>query len=416
LTSASTAQQTARRYPPSIQVFSASGVDVIGTSTYITPEIRVGENAYVFAVMMDLDGQIRVLHPDFPGISVKLSAHKSVHLPNFFTGFNQYPNASYHSSARFQNYTETGGFGDTRGTVLALASRAPFDLEQLEIGGDWDMVAIRRLIEDRTPQSAMFELANYIGAKGEPIGRDFMRFSGGSMNAYADYGYAYSYSPCDFAYGYYGVAFAQIAQFNRTSNQRGLNSQTKIVGYDFCGVPIISYGPVVQGKFPTPGQPRSTGDTTVFPKSRFPSSSGTPPNRTRSASLATPEKVFPVTHRTGLPQMGDVTITAPKGRKAEPGQVLDGYRSQPSTGSAPQGRMPIDRTSYPRAEPTAATGGQPLREYHPEPRVESPPPTRMPERHDPPPPPREQPSSPPPRAETPTTKTEPLRPVPQNRQ
>src|SRR6185369_8275335 len=64
---------------------------------------------------------------------------------------------------------------------------------------------IRRLIEDRTPLDAMLDLANYIGAEGEPIGRDYMRFTGGGYHAYAsDYYDAYYgsiYTPCGF-YGF----------------------------------------------------------------------------------------------------------------------------------------------------------------------------------------------------------------------
>ena len=55
------AQQSTRR-PPMIRVYSTSGADVINTSTYVEPQINLSENAYVFAVEMDLDGQIQVLH------------------------------------------------------------------------------------------------------------------------------------------------------------------------------------------------------------------------------------------------------------------------------------------------------------------------------------------------------------------
>src|SRR5436190_6427056 len=88
LTSATGAQE-ARRRAPIIRVYSASGADVLNTSTYIEPQIELSENAYVFAVEMDLDGQIQVLHPDFPGLSVKIMARTQLRLPNFFVGFNQ---------------------------------------------------------------------------------------------------------------------------------------------------------------------------------------------------------------------------------------------------------------------------------------------------------------------------------------
>src|SRR5947199_10479200 len=91
------------------RVSSTSGADVINTSTYVEPQINLSENAYVFAVEMDLDGQIQVLHPDFPGLSVKISAHTQLRLPNFFAGFNQaVPEAGVYTSARFQRYSPYG--------------------------------------------------------------------------------------------------------------------------------------------------------------------------------------------------------------------------------------------------------------------------------------------------------------------
>jgi hypothetical protein len=413
LTSASEAQQPARQRAPVIRVYSTSGADVINTSTYVTPQIALAENAYVFAVEMDLDGQIQVLHPDFPGLSVKVSAHTLLHLPNFFAGFNQGSQYGRYSSARYARYGSYGRYTDTRGTVIALASRAPFNLERIETGGDWNIAAIRRLIEYRTPEEAMSLLANYLGATDEPIGHDYMRFAGGSSNydAYDDYAY---FSPCDFSYGYLGapgLGFAQLQALNRLNRARAGGQRARIIGYDICGVPIISYAPSTATRFPVPGKPRSPGDTTVFPKSRTPH--GIPRHPASASSNGAPEGVFPLPHKTGVGQMGDVTITAPAGRRGEPLQYIDGYRSQPTALSAPGGRIPIERT-IPRSEPSTSTGAQPVRESRPEPRVESPPPARAPapvihERPSTPPPP-------PPRAEAPTTRSEPPRSPPPSRQ
>ena len=398
------AQQSTRR-PPMIRVYSTSGADVINTSTYVEPQINLSENAYVFAVEMDLDGQIQVLHPDFPGLSVKISAHTQLRLPNFFAGFNQaVPEAGVYTSARFQRYSPYGGYQDTRGTVLALASRAPFNLDPISSGDDWNITALRRLMENRTPLEAINLLANYLGAKGEPIGRDFMRFAGGATNRYAYADYAY-YSPCDFYYGsFYGaLGFAQFRALNQLNNSRR-GQPGKIVGFDVCGVPIVSFGPVGTSRFPIVRIPRPSGDTTVFPKGRFPVEK-MPSHPRQAAANSAPEGVFPLPHRVG--QMGDVTISAPAARRGEP-RIIDGYRPQPSTLSMPEGRMPIDR-AVPHTEPAAASGAQPVREYHPEPRVVSPPPRAA----DPAPPVvvHERPSTPPPpppRTETPA-KTPPAR-------
>jgi len=412
VTSSVSDAQNGRQHAPLIRIYSANGASVVNTTTYIQPEIALSENAYVFAVEIDLDGQIQVLHPDFPGLSVKIMAHAQLRLPNFFVGFNQtVPDGQVYSSTGFARYTPYGGYMDTRGTVIALASRAPFDLDAISSGGDWNIVALRRLLEDRTPQEAMNMLADYLGAKGEPIGRDFMRFAGGATNTYAYDDYAY-FSPCDFYYGYFyspGIAFAQLQALART-NRAGVRGQhARIVGYDLCGVPIISYGPVAVNRFPhSGGRPLNPRDTTVFPKEHFP---GRGPKRPSSASV--PEGVFPLPHRPGVGEMGDVTITAPTGRRAEPREIIEAYRSQPTTLSIPQGRMPIERT-IPRNEPAAASGSMPVIYTRPEPRVESPPPARGPDRtpapapapapvvHErpttpPPPPPRaENPSKPPP--------------------
>jgi hypothetical protein len=399
-TPASQAQQESR-HAPAIRIFSANGVDVINTSTYVEPEIQVGENAYVFAVEMDLDGQIQVLHPDFPGLSVKLSSHTNLRLPNFFAGFHSSSvNASY-SNADYDVYSGTGGYEDTRGVAIALASRAPFKLDAITTpNGDWDISALRRILENRYPQEAMNMLAMYLGREGEPIGRDYMRFSGGS-NRYASYSdYGSYYSPCAYYYGYYfapGLGFARAQAINRVTSARLGGRQAKIVGYDLCGMPIISYGPVTTGRFPAGPVPRTTGDTTVFPKARF-TGRGTPrhPRETLAST--------PLPGRAPLPQMGDVTITAPKGRRAEPGEIIQSYRPVPGTMSVPAGRMPIERT-IPQTAPIAASGAQPVRQYHPEPTVQSPPPARVPDRASSPPPvvherPATPAAPPPPRAET----------------
>ena len=426
LASPAGAQEGARQRAPIVRVYSSNGSYALQTTSYVTPVVEVSENAYIFAVSMDVDGRIQVLHPDFPGISVRMLAHKQLNLPNFFAGFAQ-PNdgGGYYSSASYSgngNYDD--GYMDSRGTVIALASRAPFNLDLIERDGDWNIAAIRGLIEGRSPESAEQALASYLGAKGEPIGRDYMRFSG---NRYAGYALG-SYSSCDLYYGYAfapTMAFNRFQAFNRIGQLRSHGQQVRILGYDICGSPIIAIAPlrVVGGRRP-PISPRPPGDTTGFPRNRFPKHL-TPRHPPESGRTTAAEGVFP--RHSSLPQIGDVTITAPGRRRSEPGQILQGYRQQPGTMAPPQGRMPIERVTAPRSEPAAANGStgssQPLREYRPEPRSAAPPPVRVsdPPRQSPPPPPvvREPASSPPPpppRVLTPITKSEPLRAPPPSKQ
>jgi hypothetical protein len=411
LATASAAQESANRRAPSIRVYSTNGSYALETTSYVTPVIEVGENAYVFAVAEDADGQIQVLQPDFPGISVRMVAHKQIKLPNFFAGFSSGGQSSYVPAMYAGDVAYDDGFMDSRGTVIALASRVPFNLERIESGGDWNISAIRRLIDNRSPLMAAASLASYLGAKGEPIGRDFLRFSGGRRHSY----YALdAYSQCDL---YYGFAYAPTLAFNRFRafariNALRQNGQVRIIGYDLCGTPIVSYTPatvITRGGRPQLDSARL--------RPRLPRDRTGRPHPAQTASSSAAEGAFPLSRRGNLPQIGDVTITAPRGRRSEPGQVLQGYRSQPGVMEVPR-KVPIERVTTPRMDPQPTTAQQPqrepsFRELRPEPQTASPPPARAP---DPPrqsaPVERERPSTPPPpppRAAPTTPKTEPVR-------
>jgi hypothetical protein len=412
----------ARRGPPTIRIYSDNGVDYVGTSTYITPRIELSENAYVFAVEMDMDGQVQVLHPDMPGISVRINASRSLQLPNFFAGFNssRYGGAAY---AIDRDYYDYYGRGDTRGTIIALASRVPFNLEQIESYGDWDLTAIRHLIENRSPLSAADALARYIGQAGEPIGRDYLRFEGARSYGYPYYASAYDYySPCATYYAYGiapGFAFSQLQNFAYVSRMRAGGIAAQVIGYDLCGLPIfgVRSGRLGQrtpiGHFPPP-RPGGRGDTTVFPKGRLPRTPTTRPGTTVFANTLEPG--VPVSRAGTISRMGDGTIEVPTGRRAEPRQFVPGY---PGGDAIPQGRAPIERVTIPRAAPTAG-GATTVPRYRPEPRVE-PAPARIPESprtYSPPPVIRERPSNPtppPPRVQPPPAGTEPARTPPPSR-
>src|SRR6266516_458809 len=263
LAAPSAAQERVRQRAPIIRVYSENGSDVLGTTTYVTPAIQVAENAYVFAVSMDLDGNIQVLHPDLPGISVRIAAHRQLRLPNFFTGFAQQDRYDrIYSSVTNPGYYRNG-YLDSRGTVIALASRAPFNLELIESGGDWDISAIRPLIENRSPQDAAQALASYLGAKGEPIGRDYMRFAGGRTYGYAYGGYGYDYYGYDPCTAYYGYGFGPLRQvqfYRYLSSLPARGQHVRILGYDVCGFTILApLTSPVTGYFPAPRPPHNPG-------------------------------------------------------------------------------------------------------------------------------------------------------------
>jgi hypothetical protein len=387
----------------------------------------VSEDAYVFAVMMDLDGRIQVLHPEFPGISVRIRSNKQLTLPNFFAGYDDTRQSGRYSGvASYDGYEDSGG--DSRGTVIAIASRVPFNLDLIDAGGDWNISVIRQLIEDREPESAARSLANYLAAKGEPVGHDYMRFAGQRRGYYAYNGYnGYSaYDYCGYSSysrygGYYGVPGLGSAAALRAAGLRPL-----FLGYDSCGIPIVVVSPFTRDRFPLPHPQRPRGDTTIFPKSRFPTDGVV---RVPGVDNA-PQGIFPLPQR-GEPQTGDVTNPGPQRRRTEPRN--EQLRPQPGGVALPErARIPVERI-VPRAEP-ASSGMRPV--YRPEPTVAAPStPVRAPERvapervyRDPPPreaPPRmaapapvvyERPTPPPPPPPPPRTQSEPQsKPVPQPR-
>lgn len=390
IASTSSAQERA----PYIRIISENGPGVV--SNYVTPAIDLSEDAYVFAVAMDLDGEIQVLHPDFPGISVRLRQHQQYRLPNFFAGFTQ--GNGVFVPDNYAAYSSYSGF-DTRGTIIALASRAPFNLERIEIDGDWDLTAIRRLIQNVSPIEAEQALAEYLGAKGEPIGRDFMRFA--APQQYYSSNALYS---CDFFNGGFStnLAFSRLAVLDGVRRFQRSGRSVRIVGYDYCGMPIVVYGPSRRSAIlppRNPREPREPGDTGKVKRfgHSIPRSAPTGKTGTRAAL-----GYFPITRHAEPPQMGDVTITAPGQRKGDPREVLIDMRNHSNGVGLPERtRIPIGRSDAPsRTSGAAATGTETIRQYtRPAPRESPPPPRVQPTQA---PPPRVQtPRSPPPSSSPP---------------
>lgn len=377
LASASPAQEPSRQRAPVIRIYSQNGGVA---SSYVTPAIEVSENAYVFAVMMDLDGHIQVLHPDYPGISIRIQSHKQLRLPNFFAGYNapMETGARYTQSGRV-SYDRNQALGnDTRGSAIALASRAPFNLGLIEVNGDWNYSEIRRIIEYRSPAAAAQSLARYLGAKGEPIGQDFMHFAGQNLNsyyAYDDLGYC-GYG--GYGYGSLGGAYYPAQAFTRAAELRSLGLRPVVVGYDACGLPVIGVSSLNRFRFLPPQ--RHPGDTTVFPKSRMPAGFPRHPPSGEITQRPVPEGIFPLP-QPAEPQMGRVRMAAPQERRAEPREVDQFRLAQPVSPSFPERmRTPIEPTMPSRAEPAAAIGSFPVARPEP-PRViieRSPPPTPAP--------------------------------------
>ncbi len=372
LASPSAAQYGARVGAPIVHIYSQNGPGV--ESNYVTPAIQVSEDAYVFAVSMDLDGQIQVLHPDYPGISVRIRRQQQLRLPNFFAGYMQ-PDGGSLGAARQYAYSQ--GYGryevDTRGTVIALASRAPFNLERVESGGDWDILAIRGLIERRSPASAAQALASYLGAKGEPIGRDYMRFAGGRQNYYASDG-LYS---CDVYYrgNPSAIALRRRDMLDRVGRMKQAGTSVSVVGYDVCGMPIVAYGPsrsaAVLFRSPTVERRDPAETTTRGRRSR--NSTPRDGNATESAAPGS----FPITTIEEQQLSGEATLNERNELGRERRQVPIDRRIDPRGDGLPGTTgIPLERPA-PRRPETTVTGVFPPRQYsRPVTRTAAPPPSR----------------------------------------
>jgi hypothetical protein len=397
LASSSAAQQGSRRGAPNIRVYSRSGVGVV--SNYVEPAIEVSENAYVFAVSLDLDGQIQVLQPDFPGISVRIASGRELRLPNFFAGFSN--GRTGVGTAYGRNASDYGSMGyaaqenDTRGTVIALASRAPFNLDRIASAGDWNISAIRGLIEYRSPAAAAQALASYLGARGEPIGRDYMRFAGGRQSYYAS-----NYLGDEYAC-YSNAPIYALGVVSRINTLRAAGQRVSIVGYDYCGMPIVVWGPSGRGRVFQPANPLpvDTGDSRNRLGHGAPPRSGhKPPNSSAALGFFPPPR-----HAT--PQVGDVTVTAPAPprRGRDPREVLMELQNQ-GNGNAFPDRDRIPRGSAPPRTSTAAIGAEPVQNFN-RPVLRAAPPVQRTEPMTSAPPRAATPAPPPPRAAEPHTTT-----------
>ena len=398
LASSSLAAQSSSRGAPNVRVYSRSGVGVV--SNYVEPAITVSENAYVFAVSLDLDGQIQVLQPDFPGISVRIASGRELRLPNFFAGFTNGRTGVGTAYGRNVGDYRSMGYAadqnDTRGTVIALASRAPFNLDRIASSGDWNISAIRGLIEYRSPAAAAQALASYLGARGEPIGRDYMRFAGGRQSNYAS-----SYLGDEYAC-YPSSSIYALSVVSRINTLRAAGERVRIVGYDYCGMPIVVWGPSGHGRVFQPADPLpiDTGDSRNRLGHGAPPRSGHKPPSS-SAALG----FFPPPRHATPPQVGDVTVTAPAPprRGRDPRDVLMELQNQRNGSAFPDGDR-IPRGSAPPRTSTAAIGVEPAQNFN-RPVLRAAPPVQRTEPTPSAPPRAAAPAPPPPRAAEPHTTT-----------
>jgi hypothetical protein len=341
ITASTMAAQTQRA--PRISISTGSYA-----SNYIEPRINLSEDAYMLVISVDLDRTVRVLHPELPGITVRMNAQRNLHLPRFFAGFveTQRNTTSPYGNYASSSFSYDPGYSDTRGTIIALASRRPFNLDAVVANGDWDMSAFEWIIRDRDPQSAATALAQHLGARGEPIGRDFYRFAGRGHNYTSLYNASYygcnpNYTTLAYYPGYPGINSFRAGQLQ----QAGYN--VRFIGVDACGFP--RYTVDQQSLVTRPTRPPAVG---AFPPSRRPNS--TPSRNPASGSPAPNGTVGTSTQSTGFPEARVIPRTVPSDRTADR-QFPSDRAQQPARGSFPERTRPTPAEPRERAEPAKSS-------------------------------------------------------------
>lgn len=255
---------------PRIRVSAAMGSVA---SSYVEPSISLSEDAYVLAISVDVDRNVRVLHPEYPGIAVKMNSSRDLYLPRFFTGYGERERGMNARSGGYVSSYYDGydaGYSDTRGTVIALASRRPFNFDAITTNGDWNLAALSRLISGRDPLSAAAALADRLGARGEEIGSDVYRFAGESRS----YSTLYNTSSyrCNPYYGSFG--YSRGISIFRAAQLRRAGYVVTFAGIDACGEP--RYAVHSRGLAVNPGRrPPANG---AFPRPRTPAPAPRPRN------------------------------------------------------------------------------------------------------------------------------------------
>lgn len=363
LFSADAYAQENRGRAPVIRLNAALGSSLV--TNYIEPSIRLSEDAYVFAISVDVDRNVQVLHPDDPGISVRMSSRKQLHLPRFFAGYYQNPRFAGRSmggfgSSRYDYYEP--GLSDTRGTIIALASRKPFNLDAVTTDGQWDLEEVRLLVDGRDPWSAAAMLARYLGARGEPIGRDIHRFAGAPRN-YSTAFYNTAFYDCHPVYGAlgYGSYARGVSRFRAFALQQA-GYRVQYIGIDACGEPRFA---VVEGPNLSPapgGRPPAAG---AFPRSRVPSA--VPRNPARDEAIGGRSAHARPDTRDRYPER-DVNTSPSRVRTADPRRA-DRPRPPVGVSNPERDRNPVAAPRAPAVSSPPPRTSEPRPVYRPEPQV-----------------------------------------------
>jgi hypothetical protein len=200
-----------------------------------------------------------------------------------------------------------------------------------------------------------------------------MRFSG------ADYHEYYASNPlysCDLYYGgttSSSLGSTRIAVLNRVEQARQGGQSVAVVGYDYCGLPIVAYGPSQSSGRSRPHLPRDSADIAHgrdrIPRGRSAQSGESEP---REAAIGT----FPITSGP-LPQARGDVLTPQRPNRRDPREIFndpgsDGFARE----SAERSRHQVERNAPPAQTP--AIGTFPTAREYPRPIIREAPVVRAP--------------------------------------
>lgn len=240
----------------------------------VAPSISLSEPAYILAVAIDNGGQIEVLSPTLPGDAIRFEAAKSIRFPEFHSGFSSVSNYGvYGSRYRRSAFAGDGDLG-TRGSVLVIASRTPFDFAAISDGVDWNEEALRRIMRFKAPAEAVTALGRALTEKGQTFGHDYVYFGRSGYSQFASNSFR-SDNNCFMDYSFSPYGYSNFAGYYRVSGAS--YGGIILAGYGMGGLRLVQFGSDVCGRphymlvpVPTlPPPPDTTKvDSVVKPASR----------------------------------------------------------------------------------------------------------------------------------------------------
>jgi hypothetical protein len=237
------------------------------STRFVDASFHVSEDAYVFVVAVDLDGQLRVVYPEAPDQTGFAARSTPMRLTRFFGGFGGPRTGAWSRyEARYSPMQRISPFGGG-GVLLAIASDRPLQYDRLIGGdGDWDEQQLAQIVFDQSLPGAAHALGRALVLTGQEYNTDYTTFAGRrSLGGYTTLASS-SYDGCSFSYGYssfdsfgYGGGFPSYESVPATRFvgffRQGGQTYARYANVGPCSRPVYHDVPVAT---PVPTRPDTT--------------------------------------------------------------------------------------------------------------------------------------------------------------